>query len=72
MVNIPTFSGLSSLSIELKRSSSNTVGLRQNWKPLVSDSESLERAFVYWKLWPQLNIGTASKELLLIAVGYGN
>ena len=51
---------------------SNTVGLRQNWKPLVSDSENLKGSFVYWKLWAHSNSGTATKELLLIAAGYGN
>lgn len=70
--NIPTFNGLSSHNIELRRSSFKTVGLRQNWKPLVSDSENLKGSFVYWKLWAHSNSGTATKELLLIAAGYGN
>lgn len=49
-------------SIELQSSFFISVGRRQNWKPLLSDSESLIGAFVYWKLWARLNSGTATKE----------
>lgn len=49
-------------SIELQCSFFVTVGLRQNWKPLVTDNES-RKAFVVGQLWAQLNSGTATKEL---------
>lgn len=60
MIFHPTLKGF--FSIELQRSFFITVGLRQNWKPLVTDSES-RKAFVVGQLSAQLNSGTATKEL---------